>query len=167
MISLIVARAHDNAIGRDGDMPWHIPEDLRAFQRETSGGAVIMGRNTWDSLPAAFRPLKGRFNCVVSRRTDFEADHIGASLADAVAACRDAGHMRIYGMGGARIYRELLPYAHRLLITDIDLAVSDADTFFPAFDEADWTEAKPFKLRAADPSCVMREFVRENPPMCF
>ncbi|MEM9422743.1 MAG: dihydrofolate reductase, partial [Pseudomonadota bacterium] len=65
MISLIVGRSTNGAIGRDGDIPWHVPEDLKFFQRETMGGAIIMGRKTWESLP--FKPLKNRLNVVVSR----------------------------------------------------------------------------------------------------
>ncbi|MGR3416285.1 dihydrofolate reductase [Paracoccus sp. (in: a-proteobacteria)] len=65
MLSLIVARAQDGAIGKDNRIPWHIPQDLRMFQRETTGGALIMGRRTWESLPV--RPLKNRLNCVLSR----------------------------------------------------------------------------------------------------
>ncbi|MDE0850766.1 dihydrofolate reductase, partial [Yoonia sp.] len=85
MISLIVARAKNSAIGRDGDMPWDLPEDLAMFQRETRGGAVIMGRRTWESLPVAFRPLKGRFNVVVSRSEVAGPDAVVTSITDAIA----------------------------------------------------------------------------------
>lgn len=166
MISLIVARAQNGAIGRDGDIPWHVPEDLKAFQRETSGGAVIMGRNTWDSLPAAFRPLKGRLNCVVSR-SDVGADVMCRSLPEALKTCADAGYMRIYGIGGAGIYAGLLPYAHRLVITDVETSVPDADTFFPEFEKQDWAEQGAYELRVENPRCVMREWLRRDAPLAF
>ncbi len=158
MISLVVARARGGAIGRDGEMPWHLPEDLRLFQRETRGGAVIMGRRTWESLPEP--PLPERFNCVVTRSDVSGADAVVSGLEDAVAACREAGHSRIYGIGGARLYAGLMPMAHRLLITEVDLDVPDADTFFPEFDARDWRELDSLVLREEAPRCVLREFLR-------
>ena len=160
MITLIVARAKNSAIGRDGDMPWDLPEDLKMFQRETMGGAVIMGRRTWDSLPAAYRPLKNRFNVVVSR-AEIKGPHaVVTSIDAALAACQGEGHMRVYGIGGAGIYRAMLPLAHRLLVTEVDLEVTDADTFFPAFDEGKWKEIGRHVLRTDEPGCVLRELAR-------
>jgi dihydrofolate reductase len=159
MISLIVARAKNGAIGRDGDMPWDLPEDLAMFQRETRGGAVIMGRKTWDSLPEAYRPLKGRFNVVVTRSDIVGPDAVVQSIEDAIAACQAKSYTRIYGIGGAGIYKAMLPLAHRLLITEVDLGVTDADTFFPALDEGDWTEIGRHVLRTDAPGCVLRELM--------
>lgn len=160
MISLIVARAKNGAIGRDGDMPWDLPEDLAMFQRETRGGAVIMGRRTWESLPEAYRPLKGRFNVVVTRSDITGPDAVVQSIEDAIAACQAQGYTRIYGIGGAGIYKAMLPLAHRLLITEVDLEVTDADTFFPAFEEDRWTEIGRHDLREIKPTCVLRELVK-------
>lgn len=162
MITLIVARAKNSAIGRDGDMPWDLPEDLKMFQRETMGGAVIMGRRTWDSLPAGFRPLKNRFNVVVSR-AEIDGPHaVVTSIDAALAACQAEGHTRIYGIGGAGIYTAMLPLAHRLLLTEVELEVTDADTFFPAFDEEEWREIGRHVLRVDEPGCVLRELVVRN-----
>ncbi|UWR00478.1 dihydrofolate reductase [Rhodobacteraceae bacterium S2214] len=160
MISLIVARAKNNAIGRDGDMPWHLPEDLAMFQRETRGGAVIMGRRTWDSLPEAYRPLKGRHNVVVTRSALDGPDDVVESIEAAIAACHAAGYTRVYGIGGAGIYAALLPLADRLLITEVDLTVSDADTFFPTFDETEWRQIGQHVLRPEGPACVLRELIK-------
>jgi dihydrofolate reductase len=159
MISLIVARAKNSAIGRDGDMPWDLPEDLAMFQRETRGGAVIMGRRTWESLPEAYRPLKGRFNVVVTRSDLVGPDAVVGSVEEALAACKTAQYTRIYGIGGAGIYKAMLPLAQRLLITEVDLTIEDADTFFPAFDEGDWREIGRHELRAEGPACVLRELM--------
>lgn len=137
MITLIVARDRNGAIGRDGDIPWHLPGDLKMFQRETTGGAVIMGRATWESLPV--KPLKNRLNIVVSRDTSL-AEHVVGSVAEAVALARAEGYFRIYGIGGAGIYRELLPLADRLLLTEVETEVEGADTWFPEVDEKDWRE---------------------------
>ncbi|MCK0119122.1 dihydrofolate reductase [Loktanella sp. F6476L] len=160
MITLIVARAKNNAIGRDGDMPWHLPEDLAMFQRETRGGAVIMGRRTWDSLPEAYRPLKGRHNVVVTRSALDGPDDVVGSIEAAIAACQAAGYTRVYGIGGAGIYGALLPLADRLLITEVDLTVPDADTFFPTFDETEWRQIGQHVLRTEGPACVLRELVK-------
>lgn len=157
MITLIVARARNGAIGRDGDIPWFAPEDLQMFKRETLGGALIMGRNTWNSLPV--RPLKSRFNCVVTR-SDVPADHVARSVQDAVAACYANGYNRIYGIGGASIYQAMLPMADRLMITEVDLDVPDADTFFPDLPQGDWRLARQATIRDADPRCDVHEMLR-------
>lgn len=155
MITLIVARDKNGAIGRDGAIPWDIPEDLKAFQRETLGGALIMGRNTWDSLPV--KPLARRLNIVVSSRPDV-ADTVVGSVREAIQLALEKGYRRIYGIGGAGIYRDMLPLANRLLITEVDLCVDGADTFFPEVDLEDWWLDDERPLNNAGPRCVVREF---------
>jgi dihydrofolate reductase len=157
MISLVVARARNGAIGKDNRIPWHIPADLKLFQRETLGGAIIMGRNTWNSLPV--RPLKNRLNIVVSRDADL-AEHVVPTVEQAVRHARDAGHTRIYGIGGEGIYREMLAIADRLLITEVDITIADADAHFPAFDESDWRMLSELPLESDGAPCVVRELVR-------
>lgn len=160
MISLIVARAQNGAIGRKGQIPWHVPEDLKLFQRETTGGAVIMGRHTWNSLP--FKPLKNRLNIVVSRDPGL-AEHVVPSVEDAVALASAQGYMRVYGIGGSGIYRNMLGMAHRLLITEVDLDIEDADTFFPAFDEGQWEEVGRLSLNSSGGvSCTARDMLRRE-----
>ncbi|RYH02320.1 dihydrofolate reductase [Salipiger sp. IMCC34102] len=160
MLTLIVARAADGAIGRDGDIPWHAPEDLAMFQRETTGGALVMGRHTWESLPV--KPLKNRLNIVVSRDTSL-AEHVHPDPVAAIAAATAAGYTRIYGIGGAGIYRALVPLAHRLLITQVVLQVPDADTFFPALDDRDWVEVSRRPIRSAAPACTLCEYLSARP----
>ena len=159
MISLVVARARNGAIGKDNDIPWHAPEDLKAFQRETLGGAIIMGRNTWDSLP--FKPLKNRLNIVVSSNLD-AAEIVVPSIEDAIALARAEGYARIYGIGGAGIYRAMLPIADRLMITEVDLEIEAADAFFPEFDADQWDVLAQQELRSQDPACVMVEYLRRR-----
>lgn len=159
MITLIVARARNGAIGRGNTIPWHAPEDLKFFQRETSGAALIMGRNTWDSLPV--KPLKGRLNLVVASQP-VEGATVLASVGAALAEAEVQGHRRIYGMGGARIYAALLPLAHRLLVTEVALDVPDADTFFPDFSGDDWQRIGGTLLRAEGPRCELGEWLRRS-----
>jgi dihydrofolate reductase len=159
MITLIVARDRNGAIGKDNDIPWFAPEDLTLFMRETLGGACIMGRNTWDSLPV--KPLKSRMNIVVSSR-GVEHEHVYGSLEEALKVAHGDVRRRIYGMGGYGIYKAMLPMADRLLITEVDLSIDDPDTYFPEFDVADWHEVGRTVHREADPRCEVVEWIRRR-----
>ena len=132
-INLIFARARNGVIGKDNQLPWHLPEDLAHFKRTTLGQPVIMGRKTWDSLPPKFRPLPGRTNLVVTRQADWQAAGatVAHSLAQAQALCDPA--QEVWVIGGAEIYAQSLPYARKAVITDIDLTVEGGDAFAPQF----------------------------------
>ena len=160
MLSIIVARARNGAIGKANTIPWHAPEDLSFFRRETLGGAVIMGRRTWESLPPAARPLKNRDNIVVSSTQQDGVDTV-PSFDEAMQLARAQGHQRIYAIGGSSIYRAALPRAHRLLITEVDLVIEEADAFFPSLDEREWTLGGTQVLREEGPRCVLRELLRQ------
>lgn len=159
MITLIVARARNSAIGRNGTIPWTIPQDLAFFQRETLGGALIMGRTTWESLP--FKPLPKRLNIVVSR-TPSVAGVVVPSVSAAVELALAQGYQRIYGIGGARIYSDLMPVAHRLLISEVSLDVPDADTFFPPVDLSLWRKINERPLWAENPACWVTEYMLQS-----
>ncbi len=159
MITLIVARAENGAIGRDGMIPWHLPEDLLSFKRETLGGALIMGRKTWESLPV--KPLPKRLNIVVSARPE-TAEVVAPTVAAAIELASSQGYHRIYGIGGARIYEEMLPVANRLLISEVELEVKDADTFFPHVDLKAWHIINERPLRLAGPKCYLREYLKRT-----
>ena len=141
MLGMIWAEAHGGAIGRDGQMPWHLPEDLAHFKQTTLGAPVIMGRRTWESLPERFRPLPGRENIVISRNPDYSAPGatVRTSLDDTVA---HLGGARAWIMGGGQLYAEAMSVADELVVTRIDLAVPDADTFAPAIG-TEWVLADP------------------------
>ena len=129
-VNLIYARARNGVIGRDGGLPWHLPEDLAHFKHMTTGCPVIMGRKTWDSLPARFRPLPGRMNLVVTRQTDWPADgaRTCASLSQALEqlAHHDPAPADVWVIGGAQLYALALPLAHRVVATELDVdAVGD------------------------------------------
>ena len=123
-ISMIIARAANGAIGKDGDLPWHLPADLKRFKALTMGGAMIMGRKTFESLPGL---LPGRRHIVLTRDADWSAD--GAEAAhDPDAAIALAGDDSIWIIGGAEIFRLFLPCADRIELTHVE-AEPDADTF--------------------------------------
>lgn len=160
MLTLIAARAKDGAIGKDGGIPWHAPEDLSLFKAETLGGAIIMGRRTWDSLPK--RPLPNRLNCVVTSR-EIEDQMTAGDPVEAVRRCYAHGMTRVYGIGGQGIYEALLPHADRLMLTEVDMNVPGADAFFPAFDETEWHVLRHAPLREDAPRCLLVERVRRRP----
>lgn len=137
-IAAIVALGKEREIGREGDLPWHLPEDLKHFKELTTGHTVIMGRNTWESLPR--RPLPGRRNIVISRNPSYEAEgaEVFGSFIDAVAAVPLDEIPFI--IGGGSIYGLSLPYLTTLYLTEVDMMVEDADTHFPTLRPEDWDE---------------------------
>ena len=136
-VGLIWAEARGGVIGADGGMPWHVPEDLAHFKAATLGAPVVMGRRTWESFPARFRPLPGRRNIVVTRRADWTepgAERAG-SLEQALALASTGDPERIWVIGGGQLYREAIALADLLLVTELDVAVA-GDTRAP--DRAAW-----------------------------
>jgi dihydrofolate reductase len=140
-LHLIYARSRNNVIGVNGDLPWHLPEDLAHFKRTTLGQPVIMGRVTWESIPEKFRPLPGRTNVVVSRQASFSAP--GAQVVASLQAAVDlfpAGDV-VWLIGGAQLYAQAMPLAQQLVITEID-ADYEGDAFAPAIDAVEWKETQ-------------------------
>lgn len=143
MIVIVAAVARNGVIGKDNALPWHLPEDLKHFKSLTMGHTVVMGRKTWESLPARFRPLPGRTNVVVTRNAGYAAP--GATVVHSLAAAVKvvAGGMAedLFVIGGAELYRHALPHAQRLELTEIDAEI-DGDARFPAFDRTQWREVR-------------------------
>jgi len=137
-LHLIFARAANGVIGAHGTLPWHLPEDMAHFKRTTLGCPVIMGRKTWDSLPARFRPLPGRLNIVLTRQTDWQAEGAlrAGSITEAAGLCPENSDAWV--IGGADIYAQALPLAQSAVVTEID-ATFDGDAFAPTFGPG-WTE---------------------------
>lgn len=146
MLGLIWAQGRDQAIGTQGKLPWHLPEDLAFFKSVTSGNPVIMGRATWDSLPPRFRPLPGRQNIVLTHSPCWEASGAerAASLKEAINMARGN---EVWVIGGASVYEAALPFADTLVVTSVDIRVDDADAFAPSIGE-EW------------------QAVWSDPPMC-
>jgi len=137
-LHLIYARARNGVIGRDNQLPWHLPEDMAHFRQTTLGCPVIMGRKTWDSLLPKFRPLPGRLNIVVTRDPTWQAE--GASVAHSLEAAQalcPAGS-DAWVIGGAQIYAQALPLARSIMVTEIDHDV-EGDAFAPVLDHH-WCE---------------------------
>jgi len=156
ILSMIVATADNNIIGKDNDMPWHLPADLAYFKKMTLGKPIIMGRKTYESIG---RPLPGRRNIVISRDESYLPQGKGAEGVDTVTSIEqalalvdgsngDAAVAEIMVIGGGAIYAHCLPKADRLYVTKIDAAI-DGDTRFPDYQDDNWTLMSS-ELRAAD-----------------
>ena len=150
-IGLIWAEAEGRVIGRDGGMPWHVPEDLAHFKQLTLGAPVVMGRGTWDSLTPRYRPLPGRRNIVITRQSDWSAD--GAeradSVAQALASAQTGGTEWVWVIGGGTIFDLTIAHADRLEVTQLALSAD----FSPAQGDvrAPQVDRETFALTAADP----------------
>ena len=139
MFSLIVAVGKNNEIGKNNQLLWHIPEDLKNFKRITTGKTVIMGRKTFLDLPGQ-QPLYGRHNLVLSRDPDFSPKGVTVcrSIEEVLVKVKGIPGDEIFVCGGERVYRDFLPYANKAELTKIDYRY-DGDRFFPNLDEdPDW-----------------------------
>jgi len=136
VVALIAALADNRVIGRDNDLPWRMPADLRHFKELTTGHTVVMGRRTWESFPGA---LPYRRNVVVTRDPDYVADGavVVHSLDEALRFAAEAGDAELFIAGGSQIYGQALPIARRMYLTHIHAAI-EGDTFFPEFDADAW-----------------------------
>ncbi len=131
MIALIVAYSKNKVIGKNNKMPWHLPNELKHFKEITMGGAVVMGRKTFESIA---EPLEGRLNIVISTTGKYSADNL-ITVGSLNEALEKANGKDIYISGGALVYKEALPYCEKLFVTEIDAHI-EGDTFFPEFDES-------------------------------
>jgi dihydrofolate reductase len=155
MISLVVAMARNRVIGRGNALPWHLPEDLKHFKAVTMGKPVLMGRRTFASIG---RPLPGRTNLVLTRSTAWTAP--GAVVVRSIdeALERVSGVSEVAGIGGAEIFRMLIPMATRIYLTRIDADI-DGDTVFPPLEGSEWVQADCRKFAADERNAYDLTFV--------
>ena len=160
-LSMMVAKASNNVIGRDNKLPWYLPHDLKYFKQVTFGKPVIMGRKTWESLKG---PLPGRTNIVITRQADYVAEgaKVVTTLDEAVEMAQNVafieGQEETVIMGGAEIYQLALPKADRLYLTEVHAEV-DGDTFFPDYDATEWNEIGREDFAAEGPNPYDYSFV--------
>ncbi len=165
-VSLIVAATRNQVIGRDNDMPWHLPADLRYFKQRTLGKPIIMGRKTWESLG---RPLPGRLNIVISRQADtvLEGAEVFADLQAAIvrgqAWAAEQGVDEVMVIGGGQLYQQALALAQRVYLTRIDLEL-EGDTFFPVLDAQQWqqTDAQKHPAQEQEPGYTFEVWQRTH-----
>lgn len=137
IISLVVAAAEDNAIGKDNQLLWHLPNDMRFFKNITWGMVVIMGRKTYEALG---KPLPGRVNIVITRQQDWKVEGVmvAVSLDDAFTKAADANFKEGLVIGGGEIYKLAIEKADIIYITRVYASFADADAYFPIIDESKW-----------------------------
>lgn len=141
-ITLIAAVSQNGCIGSKGQIPWHIPEDLKHFKELTLGHVVIMGRKTWESIPEKFRPLPDRINVVVTRNAQFPLPQTVERVASIEEGLARHATRHIFVIGGAEIYSQALPIATELKITQVHQTIEDGDVFFPTIDPTIWKETE-------------------------
>lgn len=153
---IIAAMDEGKAIGKNGEIPWHYPEDLKHFKEKTTGYSVLMGRKTYESLPEDFRPLSDRENIVLTRsNTTFnESVKIANSLEEAYEA---AENEKLFIAGGATVYRQALDDADKMVLTRIP-EKHDGDTFFPEWEDENWE----LQSRRKNGELVFEEFTSKN-----
>ena len=157
-VSIIVAAALNNAIGRKGDIPWHISEDFKYFKRVTSGHPVIMGYMTWVSLPR--KPLPKRENIIISifpmENPPYDNVRVVSSLEEAISG---AGDGEVFVIGGGFTYAQAMQYADRIYITRVHKIIEDADTFFPEIPPQEWRLASEGEMLHDEESDVDFQFL--------
>lgn len=153
---IIAAMDEEKAIGRDGKIPWHYPEDMKHFKEKTTGYSVLMGRKTYESLPEDFRPLPDRENIVLTR-SDPEFNESVKVVNSLEEAYQSAENEKLFIAGGASVYKQTLKDADRMILTKIP-ETHDGDTFFPEWDKENWD----LESRREEGELVFEEFTSKN-----
>ena len=140
-IAMIAAVAENGVIGKDNDLVWSLPDDMKYFMNSTKNHYIILGRKNYESLPPKFRPLPNRTNIVITRQPGLKLENtvVVNSLEEAVAVCKKAKQEKIFVIGGGQIYQQTLPITDTLYITEIHHKF-EGDTFFPVYNKKEWEE---------------------------
>jgi len=165
-VSLIVAMDTNRGIGKNNDLMWHLPADMKFFKETTTGHIVVMGRKNWDSIPERFRPLPARENVILTRNRDFQTE--GATVFHSLESAIE--HFKndirnFFVIGGGEIYRKSmdLKCVDEMYVTQVN-AVYSADTYFPSFDESEWTITELFhheKDSTHEASFTVKRYLRK------
>ena len=146
MISIIVAVANNNVIGKDNTLIWHLPADMKFFKEKTTGHCIITGRKNYESIPEKFRPLPNRTNIVITRNKEYVAP--GALVVDsiekAIQKAKETGDTEIFIIGGAEIYKQSIHLVDRIYLTQIHHTF-EGDAFFPMLTNHQWKETSRIK----------------------
>lgn len=160
IISHIAAMAKNRVIGKDNDLPWRLPDDMKFFMQTTKGHHVIMGRKNYDSLHDKFKPLPNRTNIVVTRQKNFDAPGciVTHAVEEAISIARKNNEQEAFVIGGAEIYKLTLPVTNRIYLTEIQASV-EGDTFYPEFNKKEWKEVSRTHHAADDRHAFAFDFV--------
>lgn len=140
-ISIIVAASENNVIGRNNDLPWHLPADLKYFKETTMGHCVVMGRKNFESIPPKYSPLVGRTNIVITRQKDYKASGavVVNSIEEAIEYSKSQNETECFITGGGEIFRQSIQYCDRIYLTRIHANI-EGDVHFPELNEKEWRE---------------------------
>lgn len=139
-LTIIVAVAKNGCIGKNNEIPWYIPDDLKHFKKLTLGHVVVMGRKTYESIVARLgKPLPDRTSVIITQQTDYPAPEGVFVYTSVYKALEDFKDQELICIGGGMLYHELLPYADKLYITEVHQTVA-GDTFFPLYNKSEWKE---------------------------
>ena len=155
LVSLVVAATENDVIGRDNGMPWHLPDDLKYFKARTMGKPMLMGRKTFESIG---KPLPGRMSVVLTRDPAWHADGVVIVRSFDEAMCWAEGVPELCAIGGAEIFRLVMPVARRLFLTRIHASIP-GDTFFPKLDAGEWREVERTEHAADERHAYAMSFV--------
>ena len=160
MISIIVAVAENNVIGKDNTLIWHLPADMKYFKEKTSGHCIITGRKNYESIPEKFRPLPNRTNIVITRQKDYNAPGaiVVSSIEDAITKAKATEDSEIFIIGGAEIYRQSIHLADRIYLTQIHNKF-EGDAFFPEIDNNKWKKTAETKGVLDDKNTYQHDFL--------
>jgi dihydrofolate reductase len=160
IVSAIAALSKNGVIGKNNDLPWRLPDDMKFFMETTIGHHVIMGRKNYDSLKGKFKPLPNRTNIIITRQKDFVAPGciVLHDIRKAVEVAKSNNEPECFVIGGSEIYKLAMPFTTRLYLTEID-AVIEGDTFFPSIDKSGWKEISRRHHPADDRHAYAFDFV--------
>jgi dihydrofolate reductase len=160
-VSLIAALTRNRVIGKNNDLPWHLPDDMKYFMNTTKQHHVVMGRKNYESIPEKFRPLPNRKNIVITRQLNFKAPQciVTDSLEKAMAIAKEGSEEELFVIGGAEIYHLAMPFADQLYLTEIATDLM-GDTYFPAVTKSDWSEVSRVPHSIDDRHLFAFDFVR-------
>ena len=156
-IHLIWAQDHNGGIGKGGNLPWHISEDLKNFKRLTSGSTILMGRNTWESLP--IRPLPERRNIVLSSKEVSDVEYY-TSVKECIETLDGDGIEKLFVIGGTTVYRNFIHRADELHITHVDELTEGIDTYFPVTIQKIQMEFEQIKEQVLSDNAVYSHWVK-------
>ncbi|MFA7252722.1 MAG: dihydrofolate reductase [Candidatus Paceibacterota bacterium] len=163
-INIIAAVSSNKVIGKNGEIPWSLPEDLKHFAKITTGHTVVMGRKTYESIiKKAGKPLPNRKNVVLTSQADFSAPGCLVTTSVSEIIEKTKGDAEVFIIGGEHVYREFLPLAQKIYLTEVDLVCS-GDTFFPEYKREEWQEVKREKYLSKNkdiPDFYFLEFIRQ------
>ena len=156
MIALVVAASENNAIGKNNQLLWHLPNDLKFFKNTTWGSVVIMGRKTFESVN---KPLPGRINIVITQQTSWQAEGVTTvhSVEEAIEKGYQTDCKELFIIGGGEIYRQSLNLADKIIMTRVHTSI-EGDTFFPEIDTKEWAQTKSTHFEADDKNAFPHTF---------